>query len=151
MGVHLTITEESEMDTDEINLKEPPRRISYLIWKDNFRLLEQLGEESISDLSRMFGKSLLVELSSEDAWMETLRIVVERGDNQGFELMGPYTNPLWNQLAVIVNFMLVDKRLAVSMQLHPAVMKRTLKGNPDQEVLLGVSQYLWSPTCTNTQ
>ena len=115
-------------------------------------LSEHLGEESISNHSRLFGKSLLVELSSEDAWIETLRIVVERGDNQGFELMGTYTNPLWNHLAVIVDCMLVvDKPFAVSVQLHPAVMKQPLKGNPGQEVLLGVLQYLWSPTSTITQ
>ena len=57
--------------------------------------------------------------------MDRLKRVVERGDKQGFQLMGPYTNPLWNQMAVQADCILVDNRLAVAvqLQLRPAVLK----------------------------
>ena len=35
------------------------------------------------------------KMISEDAWMDRLRRVIERNDRHSFELMGPYTNPLW--------------------------------------------------------
>ena len=77
--------------------------------------------------------------------MDRLRRVIERKDRAGFELMGPYTNPLWNQLSVIDECILVDSRLAVSIQLRPAVMKRIHRGHPGQEAMLDVSNFLWWP------
>ena len=38
--------------------------------------------------------------------------------------MGQYTNPSWNQTAVQDDCILADNRLAVPVQLRPAVMKR---------------------------
>ena len=69
----------------------------------------------------------------------------ERGDKEGFELMGPYTNPLWWQMAVQDDCILVNNRLAVPLQLRQTVLKRTHRGHPDPEAMLGVSQYLWWP------
>ena len=57
------------------------------------KLQKQQTEESLCNLSKLFDKSLLAELTSDDMWMDRLRPVIERGDRQGFELMGPYTNP----------------------------------------------------------
>ena len=73
--------------------------------------------------------------------MDRLRRVIERKDRAGFELMGPYTNPLWNQLESAV----VDNRLAVPIQMCQAVMKRILRGHPGQEAMIDVSNYLWWP------
>ena len=72
--------------------------------------------------------------------MDRLRQVIERGDKQGIELMGPYTNPLWSKMAVQDDCILVNNRLAVPVQLRQAVLKRIHRGHPGQEAMLGVSQ-----------
>ena len=59
--------------------------------------------------------------------------------------MGPYTNPLWHQLSVVDDCILVDNRLAVPGQLRQAVLKRVHRGYPGQEAMLDVSRYLWWP------
>ena len=94
---------------------------------------------------KLFDKSLLAELVSEDTWMDRLRRGVERNDRQGFELMGPYTNPLWHQMSVVDDCHLVDNRLAVPYKLRQAVLRRLHQGNPGQEAMLEVSNYLWWP------
>ena len=77
--------------------------------------------------------------------MDRLRRVIEKGDKQGFELMGPYTNPLWSQMAVQDDCILVNNRLAVPVQLRQAVLKRIHRGHPGHEAMLGAAQYLWWP------
>ena len=72
--------------------------------------------------------------------MDRLRRVIERGDKQGFELMGPYTNPLWSQMAIKDDCILVNDRLAVPLHLRQAVLKRIHRDHPGQEAMLGVSQ-----------
>ena len=62
---------------------------------------KQLWKEGLSNLSRLFCKNLMVDSTLEDSWTDRLRRVVEKGDKQGFELMGLYTNALWNQMAVV--------------------------------------------------
>ena len=44
--------------------------------------------DSLDILSQLFDKNFLAELTSEDTWLDRLRRVIERGDKQGFELMG---------------------------------------------------------------
>ena len=100
---------------------------------------------SLDNLNKLFDRSLLAELISEDAWMDRLRRVIERNDRYSFELMGPYTNPLWHQLSVVDDCILVDNRLAVPEQLRLAVLKRIHRGHPGQEAMLDVSKYLWWP------
>ena len=100
---------------------------------------------SLDNLNKLFDRSLLAELISEDAWMDRLRRVIERNDRYSFELMGPYTNPLWHQLSVVGDCILVDNRLAVPEQLRLAVLKRIHRGHPGQEAMLDVSKYLWWP------
>ena len=39
----------------------------------------------------------------------------------------------------------MNNRLAVPLQLRQAVLKRSHRGHPGQEDMLGVSQYLWWP------
>ena len=77
--------------------------------------------------------------------MDRLRRVVERNDRQGFELMVPYTNPLWHQMSVVDDCLLVDNRLAVPDKLRQAVLRRLHQGHPGQEAMLEVSSYLWWP------
>ena len=73
--------------------------------------------------------------------MDRLRRVVERNDRQGFELMGPYTNPLW-QVSVVDDCLLVDNQLTVPDKLRHAVLRRIHQGHPVQEAMLGVSNCL---------
>ena len=136
--VDLTTTEEIESE-EEVCAIEPPKMSSK--WK----LPKQQQEDALDNLSKLFDKSLLAELTTEDTWMNRLRRVIERGDKQGFELMGTYTNPLWSQMAVQDDCILVNNRLAVPVQLRQAVLKRIHRGHPGQEAMLGVSQYLWWP------
>ena len=77
--------------------------------------------------------------------MDCPRRVVERNDRQGFELMGPYTNPLWHQMSVVDDCLLVDNQLAVPDKLRQAVLRRLHQGHPGQEAMLEVSNYLWWP------
>ena len=100
-------------------------------------------EICLDNLTKLFDRSLLAELISEDVWMDRLRRVIERNDRYSFELMGPYTNPLWHQLSVVDDCILVDNRLAVPEQLRLAVLKRIHRGYPGQEAMLDVSKYLW--------
>ena len=89
----LTTIEEAESE-EEVCAIEPPKTSC------KSKLPKQQREETLDNLSKLFDKSLLAELTTEDTWMDRLRLVIERGDKQGFELMGPYTNPLWSQMAV---------------------------------------------------
>ena len=119
--VDLTTTEDIESD-QEVCAIEPPKTFS------KQKLQKQQKEESLDNLSKLFDKSVLAELTTEDTWMDRLRQVIERGDKQGFELMGPYTNPLWSQMAVQGDCILVNNRLAVPLQLRQAVLKKIHRG-----------------------
>ena len=119
----LTTTEEAESE-EEVCAIEPPKTLRKL------KLPKQQQEETMDNLTKLFDKSLLAELTTEDTWMDRLRRVIERGDKQGFELMGPYTNPLWPQIAVQDDCILVNNRLAVPVQLRQAVLKRIHRGHP---------------------
>ena len=88
---------------------------------------DQLGDVGLFNLSKLFD-NLLAEPVSEDVSMDRLRRVIERNDRVGFELMAPFTNPLWNQLSVLDDSTLVDNRLAVPGQRRPAVTKRIHRG-----------------------
>ena len=119
------------------------KRVSYRSRKHEHQLAKQAnGENSPLSLTKLFDKSLLAELVSEDTWMDRLRRVMERNDRQGFEMMGPYTNPLWHQMYVIDDCLLVDNRLAVPEKLRQAVLRRLHQGHPGQEAMLEVSNYL---------
>ena len=134
----LTTTEEAESEK-EVCAIEPRKTLGKL------KLPKQQQEETLDNLAKLFDKSLLAELTTEDTWMDRLRRVIERGNKQGFELMGPYTNRLWSQMAVQDDCILVNNRLAVPVKLRQAVLKRIHRGHPGQEAMLGVSQYLWWP------
>ena len=84
--VNLTTTEEAESE-EEVCSNQPPKGLGK-------RLQKQQQVETLDNLAKLFDKNLVAELTTEDTWMDRLRRVVERGDKQGFELMGPYTNPL---------------------------------------------------------
>ena len=131
-------TEEAESE-EEVCAIEPPKTLGKI------KLPKQQQEETLDNLAKLLDKSLLAELTTEDTWMDRLRRVIERGDKQGFELMRPYTNPLWSQMAVQDDCILVNNRLAVPVQLRQAVLKRIHRGHPGQKAMLGVSQYLWWP------
>ena len=114
--------------------------------KSNNQLSEQLNETNGPlSFEKLFDKSLLAELVSEATWMDQLRRVVERNDRHGVELMGPYTNPLWHQMSVVDDCLLVDNRLDVPEKLRQAVLRRLHQGHPGQEAMLEVSNYLWWP------
>ena len=130
--VDLTTTEDIESE-QEVCAIEPPKPSS------KSKLQKQQQEEAIDNLSKLFDKSLLAELTTEDTWMDRLIRVIESGDKQGFELMGPYTNPLWSEMAEQDDSSLVNNRLAVPVQLRQAVLKRIHRGHPGQEAMLGVS------------
>ena len=136
--VDLTTTEEAESE-EEVCSIQPPKGLG------KTGLQKQQQVETLDNLAKLFDKNLLAELTTEDTWMDRLRRVVERGDKQGFELMGPYTNPLWSQMAVQDDCILVNNRLAVPVQLRQAVLKRIYRGHPGQEAMLGAAQYLWWP------
>ena len=117
----------------KVQLVDLNRRVSDLSWRDAHNLHEQLGDQGLSHIWNLFDKSLSAELTSEDVWLDRMRWVIERGDREGGELMGSYSNPLCNQMTL------------VDVELRPAVMKRINRGHPGQETMLNVSNYLWWP------
>ena len=94
---------------------------------------------------KLFDRSLLAELTTQDTWMDRLRRVIEHNDRHSFKLMGTYTNLLWHQMSVVDDCIIVDGRLAVPGQLRLAVLKRIHRGHLGQEAMLQVSKYLWRP------
>ena len=66
------------------------KRVGHRSRKNEYQLTEQLNAENGPlSLTKLFEKSLLAELVTEDTWMDRLRRVVERNERKGFELMGP--------------------------------------------------------------
>ena len=117
----------------EVSVATPKaaRKVGHRSRRNEFQLAEQLhAENGPLSLTKLFDNSLLAELLTEDTWMFRLRRVVERIDRHGFELMGPYTNPLWHQLSVVDDCILVDNRLAVPEKLRQAVLKRIHRALP---------------------
>ena len=142
--IEVYLTAEDDDNSEDVSAIQSTRRVNKRQTKLDDSLADMSNVGNFS-LSKLFHKTLLAELISEDVWMDHLRRVIERKDRAGFELMGPYTNPLWNQLSVVDDCILVDNRLAVPIQLRPAVMKRIHQGHPEQEAMLDVSNYLWWP------
>ena len=142
--IEVDLTAEDDDLGPEVSEVQPSKRIN----ERQIQLesaLADVGDTGSFSLSKLFDKTLLAELISEDVWMDRLRRVIERKDRAGFELMGPYTNPLWNQLSVVDDCILVDNRIAVPAQLRQAVLKRIHRGHPGQEAMIDVSNYLWWP------
>ena len=73
--------------------------------------------------------------------MDRLRQVIERETNKD----GPYTNPLWSKMVVKEDCLMLNNNFAVPLQLRQVVLKQIHRCNLGQEVMLGVSQYLWWP------
>ena len=65
--------------------------------------------------------------------MIRLKRVVEWGDKQVFEILEPFTNPLWNKMALSDDCILVDIFLAAPIQLGPALMKIFMEGTQDRK------------------
>ena len=84
--VDIKTTEELEDDHDNCTMEPPSRQT--LRSREEMKLQRQPSEDTLDNLSILFDKSLLVEVTSEDTWMDRLRRVIERGNKQGFELMG---------------------------------------------------------------
>ena len=142
--IKVDLTAKDNGCSPEVRLVQQSTRVKHNSKRED-RQNEQLGDVGIFSLPKLCDKNLLAELISEDVWMDRLRRVIERNDRAGFQRMGPCTNPLWNQLSVIDDCILVDKRLAVSVKLRTAVMKRIHRGRQGQEAMLDVSNYLWWP------
>ena len=140
--MEVDLTAESPSESPEISVIGK-KKITHKSRKDDSRQAEPNREDSLTNL---FDRSLLAELISEDPWMDRLRRAIEKkNDLHSFELMGPYTNPLWHQLSVVDDCILVDNRLAVPAQLRQAALKRIHCGHLGQEAMLDVSKYLWWP------
>ena len=142
--IEVDLTAEDDDQSQEVSEIQPSKRINKRQTQFESSLAD-MGDVGRFSLSKLFDKTLLAELISEDVWMDRLRRVIERKDRAGFELMGPFTNPLWNQLSVIDDCILVDNMLAVPIQLRQAVMKSIHRGHPGQEAMIDVSNYLWWP------
>ena len=114
--IEVDLTAEDDDLGLEVSKIQPSRRINKRQTQLDSSVADMGDVESFS-LSKLFDKTLLAELISEDVWMDQLSRVKERKDRAGFELIGPYTSPLWNQLSVIDDCILVDNMIAVPVQL----------------------------------
>ena len=110
--IEVDLTADSPISSPEISLVGG-RKSDRKSRKEEFRQAEQLEDNNLHNLSKLFDRNLLAELTTEDTWMDRLRRVIERKDRHSFEMMGPYTNSLWHQMAVVDDCIIVDRRLAV--------------------------------------
>ena len=133
--VEVDLTAENPSESPEVSMIGK-KKITHNSRKNYFCQAEANREESLDNLTKLFDRGLLAELIYEDPWTDRLRRVIERNYRNSFELMGPYTNPLWHQLSVVDDCILVDNRLAVPGQLRQAVLKRIHCGHPGQETML---------------
>ena len=69
--VDLTTTDEMD-EEQEVCAIEPPKRQAHKP-KEDKKLQKQQTEDTLDNLSKLFDKSLLEELTSEDTWMDRLR------------------------------------------------------------------------------
>ena len=87
-GQQATTKTTDEMDDNqEVCAIEPPKR-----QKVEQKLQWQQTVDTLDKLSKLFDKSFLAELTSENTWMDRLRRAIERGTNKD----SSYTNPLWS-------------------------------------------------------
>ena len=142
--IEIDLTADSSTSSTEVSIVGGQKSVRRSR-KDEFRFAEDIENNNLNNLTKLFDRNLLAELTTEDTWMDRLRRVIERNDRHSFELMDPYTNSLWHQMAVVDDCILVDRRLAVPGQLRSAVLKRIHRGHPGQEAMLDVSKYLWWP------
>ena len=109
--VDLDLTADSP-DKNDHAVNVVSRRISHSSRKEE-RSANDAIPGQLDILVRLFDWTLLAELITEDTWMDRLRRVIKRNDRHSFELMEPYTNPLWHQLSVVDDCILVNDWLAV--------------------------------------
>ena len=140
--IEVDLTADTTSESPEVSSVASKARKSQ---QNEFRQAENREDNNLLNLSKLFDRNLLAELTTEDTWMDRLRRVIERKDRRSFELMGPYTNSLWHQMSVVDDCIVVDGRLVVPGQLRPAVLKRIHRGHPGQKAMLDVSKYLWWP------
>ena len=107
--VEVDLTAESQSESPEVSVIGG-RRANHNSRRDKFCQAERNKGESLDNLTKLFDRSLLAEVITEDPWMNRLRRVIERNNRHSFELMGPYTNPLWHQLSVVDDCILLDNR-----------------------------------------
>ena len=87
-GQQATTKTTDEMDDNqEVCAIEPPKR-----QKEEQKLQRHQTVDTLDNLSKLFDKSFLAELTSENTWMDWLRRAIERGTNKD----SSYTNPLWS-------------------------------------------------------
>ena len=127
-----------EEDDHEVSLVS--KRISHSSRKEERSAAGRKIPGGLDNLARLFDRTLLAEPITEDRCLDCLRLVIGRNVKHNFKLMGPYTNPLWHQLSVVNDCILVNDRLAAPCQRRSAVLKRIHRGHPGQEAMLNVKR-----------
>ena len=77
--IEVNLTAEDDDGSQEVSVVQPTKRIN----KNRNKLdesLEDMGNIGTFSLSKLFDKTLLAELISEDVWMDRLRRFIERND-----------------------------------------------------------------------
>ena len=138
-NIEVDLTADTTSESPEVSLVAGVVRKSR---QSEFRQAENREDNILLNLSKLFDRNFLAELTTEDTWMDRLRRVTEQKDRHSFELMRPYTNSLWHQMSVVDDCIVVDGRLIVPGQLRPAVLKRIHRSHPGQEAMINVSRYL---------
>ena len=85
--IEVDLTAEDDENSQEVSALQSKPRVD----KRQAKLeqsLADLGDVAKFQLSKLFDKTLLDELISENVWMDRLRRVIERKDRVRFELKG---------------------------------------------------------------
>ena len=82
------LTAEDDDNSEDVSAIQSTRRVNKRQTKLDDSLADMSNVGNFS-LSKLFDKTLLAELISEDVCMDRLRRVIERKDRAGIELMGP--------------------------------------------------------------
>ena len=79
--IEVDLTADSSISSPEVSLvggqKSKSVRKSR---KEEFRLAEEVEDNNLNNLSKLFNRNFLAELTTEDTWMDRLRRVIERKD-----------------------------------------------------------------------
>ena len=133
--IEVELTADTTSESLEVSLVAGGERKSR---QQELRQAENREENNLLNLSKLFDRNFLAELTRENTWMDRLRRVIERKDRRRFELMGPYTNDDSRRRLHRSRRNTGGARKTASRS-----AKRLHHGHPGQKAMLDVSRYLW--------
>ena len=84
-------------------------------------------------LSGLFDAELLAELTEENHFVRPMKKTIVSKDISSFNKMIAYMVQFWTKMAVVVDCVIVDKKLTIPHQLRSAMLARLQRLHPGKE------------------